>query len=501
MTIDKKKGDQMALLHILDGAGAGGGGAIPGLSGSGDGGDGGNGQGRFDDFAAGVEDDIIIGDGSGGGAGSGVGPAGNDGVAGLAGSFIDILTGGAGDDIIFGDAFNGLDQNGGLLGGGAGGLAGFDGTDSQTGSSGGSAGSNAGDGQNGQNTQVTVSGLEADALYAEIENNLSAINAGTYSSSYGTTAGGVSGARDLIDGEAGSDHLLGMGGDDVFSIDMAHDDNTVDTIWDFSVAEGDEISIVDEDGGASSRIVDSSYDPFADISNEFDIAGTENNGADGLVYLTDGSQIVIKNFNFDTPKPPCFVTGTLITARSGHVETGCSHHKAEQIAVEHLQRGDQVKTLDGTWQTIRWIGRRAVSARFQTPASQPVCIRRGAFGANQPSRDLFVSPDHAIFWQGVLVQAKALVNGRSVTQVIWPEDFTYYHIELDAHEIIFAEGLATESFVDAQVRSRFDNAEEYWQLYPDTRTFLPLPLPRLQSKRQLPFDLLRFLQGKSEWVS
>ena len=126
---------------------------------------------------------------------------------------------------------------------------------------------------------------------------------------------------------------------------------------------------------------------------------------------------------------PCFCAGTRIATARGNV------------AVEELAIGEMVRTASHGYQPIRWIGRRSYDGRFiaGNHLALPVRIRRGAFGLNVPSRDLYVSPDHALCEGGVLVHAWRFLNGVSVTQTEAVERVEYYHIELDQHAVIFAE--------------------------------------------------------------
>ena len=93
-------------------------------------------------------------------------------------------------------------------------------------------------------------------------------------------------------------------------------------------------------------------------------------------------------------------------------------------------------------------------------------IAPGAFGDNVPARELYLSPDHAVFVNDVLVPVKLLVNGTSIVQEK-RDRVTYYHVELPEHAVILAEGLPVESYLDAGDRANFANAGETIRLFPE----------------------------------
>jgi len=174
----------------------------------------------------------------------------------------------------------------------------------------------------------------------------------------------------------------------------------------------------------------------------------------------------------------CFAAGTRIRTPEGEVE------------VEALREGDLVLTANGA-KPVRWLGRSDVSATFADPLkAAPIRIAAGALGGNLPLRDLRVSPAHAVFIDGLLVQAAALVNGASIVRESLVEDFAYYHVELDSHELLFSEGLPSESFVDNVGRMNFSNWAE--RTLPDA-PIEELPYPRVKSARQLPLGLRQSL--------
>ncbi|HEY8287982.1 MAG TPA: Hint domain-containing protein, partial [Acetobacteraceae bacterium] len=119
------------------------------------------------------------------------------------------------------------------------------------------------------------------------------------------------------------------------------------------------------------------------------------------------------------------------------------------------------------FQPVVWIGRRSVDcARHPRPEKVwPVRVAAGAFGDALPVRDLWLSPDHAVYVDGVLVPVKHLVNGRSIAQVE-VDRVDYFHVELRQHDVLLAEGLPAESYLDVGDRPSFSNAGPVVALFP-----------------------------------
>ncbi len=162
---------------------------------------------------------------------------------------------------------------------------------------------------------------------------------------------------------------------------------------------------------------------------------------DGSDPVTLPVQTLVLEANTFGEPVACFLAGTQIETAAG------------MVPVEALRVGDLVCTASGGSQPVIWIGQRRVFPAT-AKALAPVRIRRGAMGQNRPCRDLFLSPDHAVFAEGVLIPVRCLVDGARIVQEPMPEAH-YFHIELDRHDIVLAEGLAVESYLEAGGRTAF----------------------------------------------
>jgi hypothetical protein len=164
----------------------------------------------------------------------------------------------------------------------------------------------------------------------------------------------------------------------------------------------------------------------------------------------------------DLPLPPeplviqgesalCFCAGTEILTPDG------------PVAVERLRIGEPVETLHRGAQPILWIGRRCYDGRFIAGKHLmlPVCIRAGALAPGLPGRDLWVSPGHGIWVDGLLLPAWRLLNGVTVIQAQNVATVEYFHLELAGHEIIFAERVPAESYFNETGRLQFHNGAEF----------------------------------------
>jgi hypothetical protein len=164
-----------------------------------------------------------------------------------------------------------------------------------------------------------------------------------------------------------------------------------------------------------------------------------------------------KNNNNTGKSGSCFLKGTKISTPSG------------DRLVQDLRIGDDVQTLAGR-KSIRWIGYNKFTkeeGRAWQDSVIPVRVARFAIDNDTPSRNLFLSPLHCLFFNGALIPVMYLVNETSIAQSTLPSEMSeleYYHVELDTHEVIYAEGALVESY-DGSNRDNFLNFMEYERLY------------------------------------
>jgi len=139
--------------------------------------------------------------------------------------------------------------------------------------------------------------------------------------------------------------------------------------------------------------------------------------------------------------------------------------------VQELQIGDEVQTIAGR-KTIKWIGYNKFTkeeGRAWQDSIMPIRVMRFAIDHRTPHCDLYLSPYHCIFFNETLIPVMYLINEATIAQGT-PSDMSaieYYHIELDTHEVLYAEGVLVESFIDddGSRRENFSNFVQYERLY------------------------------------
>ncbi len=249
-------------------------------------------------------------------------------------------------------------------------------------------------------------------------------------------------------------------------------------------------AIADLDDTASGTFTPAGGGPVVNFGpGEADQLSTILNGPDpvGEYEILDGDEggrvgnITFDNFETIQFSVACFVRGTEISTRRG------------SVPIENLVVGDDVVTSDHGFQKIRWIGSTTVPADGK---NAPIVFTKGSIGN---VRDLCVSPQHRMLVRGwhvelmfdkreVLVPAKALVNDMTVFRR--PGGMVqYFHMMFDQHELVFAEGVASESFHPGhEGLGSFANdaRNEIFELFPalkdDVSSYSPVARPVLKYK-------------------
>ena len=274
--------------------------------------------------------------------------------------------------------------------------------------------------------------------------------------------------HDTIDGGEGSDLVFGGYGDDQITVDQGDTvsggdgDDYFTLVDDDTTGTGnDSISITggegDETGGDTLQLTsDVSYDDIT-FTNTDDADG----GLSGNFTLADGTYVEFSEIE----NIICFTPGAMILTQTG------------ERPVETLRIGDMVVTRDNGVQPIRWIGRRTVHGKGRFA---PVHVASSVLDGSRSG--LLVSPQHRLLFTGyraellfgsseVLVPAVHMVDGHDVTRQRMNQ-VTYIHLMFDHHEIIYADGIATESFHAGDVGiSALCEAtrEELFAIFPELR--------------------------------
>jgi hypothetical protein len=157
-----------------------------------------------------------------------------------------------------------------------------------------------------------------------------------------------------------------------------------------------------------------------------------------------------------TAEAACYRAGTRILTERG------------ELRIEELSVGMKLIAATGESRKLIWIGHRTIDCtRHPRPYDVwPVCVEAGAFGGGRPQRNLWLSPGHSVFVDGVLIPIVRLINGATVAQLS-VDTVTYFHVELESHDVILAEGLPAESYLDTGNRNSFIEGGGALDLYAD----------------------------------
>jgi hypothetical protein len=366
------------------------------------------------------------------------GTAGNDSIPGDPGGIAsaDSISGLAGGDTLLGlflnDTLLGGADNDSLSGGsGADSILGEDGNDSISATSGDSIiGGTGSDTIIGTGDGIRAGGSAGDDFISIVGSDNTLLG--------GADTSNAAAGSDTIASFGDRNVLIGNASDQAFTLSGSF--NTLTGL------NGGDSVYFDGAGGGGNSLAGSNGTDLLDVGQGgFTLLGLAPDGS-SIIGTPGGSQ-TISGFEGTIL---CFADGTDILTANG------------EVRVEKLQAGQLVATVSGQgapMKPVLWVGRRKIRLAGNPAANllAPVRIAAGALGECTPHRDLLVSPDHCLYVDGSLVPARLLVNGTSITVERDLADVTYFHVELEGHDVLLANGAAAESWLDAGNRAWFEN--------------------------------------------
>jgi hypothetical protein len=224
-----------------------------------------------------------------------------------------------------------------------------------------------------------------------------------------------------------------------------------------NMAAGDAIDLI---GIAPAHVTISSQTGWIldSLNNTISTFGLTLSGGGSISIAADGHGGSLLTVNGVLP---CFARGTGILCPDGYRK------------VEDLRPNDPVITTNGQRRPVRWIGWRTLDLGPDAArTARPVLISPHAFGPGRPHKMLRLSPSHCIHINGVLIPVALLVNNATIRHETAAQAATYFHIELDRHDIVLAEGLACESYFDDGNRGAM--YQELGRRCPARRMYAPL---------------------------
>ncbi|GBQ57004.1 Hint domain-containing protein [Komagataeibacter swingsii] len=200
--------------------------------------------------------------------------------------------------------------------------------------------------------------------------------------------------------------------------------------------------------GDSTNIVTTTGQTIQVQGDFYDYATQHNlfqSTSDGNLYISTTPV----NSTGDTGVLVCFLPGSMISTPSG------------AVAVEDIRENDEVLALvDGQMipRRVTWAGRARATVRMDLPddeAGYPVRILQNAIADGVPCKDMLITAEHCLFFDGRFIPARMLVNGRSIFYDHSIRSYDYHHIETEEHSVIMADGMLTESYLDTGNRRAF----------------------------------------------
>ncbi len=399
------------------------------------------------------------------------GGEGNDTMYG--GNDNDLLVGGAGDDLMFGEAdmdvFRMSDGFGNdTLSGGEAGVD-YDSIDLTNVTSGLTVtytGDEAGRITDGSDT-ITFSEIEG----LDLTDQADFVDGSADSAGLSIDAGG---GDDTIKMGSGGDLVTGGAGYDQIVLTTS---GGMDTIADFDIGDDDANSFFNDQLDVSE--LTGGTGPFGAIRTS-DVTVSDDGIGNALLTFPGGEKLVLSGVaptEIDTHAKlfaagiPCFTPDVMIATKRGAVPAG------------EIKVGDLLQTADNGYQPVIWVGTRALSAAELAlrPHLRPYCLAPN--GLLSPERPMWVSPQHRFMvhsrtFERDLPFGESFLSAKLLSQIddkcrqrtSVPHGVTYVHLMTEQHEVVFAEGIATETFWPGPEAIRglsSDNMRELFELFPE----------------------------------
>lgn len=182
-------------------------------------------------------------------------------------------------------------------------------------------------------------------------------------------------------------------------------------------------------------------------NGSYDVNSTTNNPLN--ILERDGKTYI-------SSTQACFLAHSMILTLNGYVP------------IESIQIGEEIVTYNQNQLCLRkvvWIGKKQAVVKSYLPeddAGYPVRIVKNAIADKVPYKDMLITAEHCLFINHHFIPVRMLVNGQSIYYDHSMHDYTYYHLELNKHSIIKADGVLTESFLNAGNHRNF-NMNHYIQ--------------------------------------
>lgn len=206
--------------------------------------------------------------------------------------------------------------------------------------------------------------------------------------------------------------------------------------------------------------------------------------------VTSGGKLIVNGGTLDI----CFLAGTLILTPSG------------EIPIEKLTAGDDIITYD--WknkqqkiQKLIWVGHKKNTFRYGQPddlSGYPVRICKNAIADGIPHKDLLVTAEHSLFFEGMFIPARMLVNGSSIFYDHTMTSYEIFHIETEEHSVVWSDGTLSESYLDTGNRPVESHSNQTIRARNYTQTWATHGCAPLTVAREMVEPIFHKIQDRSQ---